>query len=81
MADISGFAEKCMAYIEEFPDASKEECSAAMKEYNRIELDEDTIFYVDHFEVKYYDGIKDGKPYFEWRSIDISGMLLQKQVQ
>ena len=78
MADISGFAEKCMAYIEEFPGATKEECSAAMKEYNRIELDDDTILYVNHFEIKYYDGIKDSEPYFEWRDIDISGILLQK---
>ena len=77
-ADISEFAERCMAYIEEFPDASKEKCSAAMKEYNRVELDEDTIFYVNHFEIKYYDGIKDSKPYFEWRDIDISGILLRK---
>lgn len=77
-ADISEFAERCMAYIEELPDASKEECSAAMKEYNRIELDEDTVLYVNHFEIKYYDGIKDGEPYFEWRDINISGMLLSK---
>lgn len=77
-ADISGFAEKCMAYIEEFPYASKEECSAAMKEYSCIELNGDTVLYVNHFEIKYYDGIKDAEPYFEWISINISGMLLQK---
>ena len=25
-----------------------------------------------------YDGIKDSEPYFEWRDIDISGILLRK---
>lgn len=77
-ADLSGFAEKCMEYEEAFPKASSEETSDAMKEYYRIELDADTVLYVNHFEIKYYEGIKDGKPYFEWRSLNIGAMLLQK---
>ncbi|MCM1251720.1 MAG: DUF4153 domain-containing protein [Clostridium sp.] len=76
--DISEFAKKCMEYIEASPDATKEQDSAAMREYNRIEVDKDTVFYVNHFEVKYNDGIKGAEPYFEWRSVNISGMLLQK---
>lgn len=77
-ADISEFAQKCMEYKKNFPDASVEECSAAMKEHNRIRLDDGSVLYVNHFEVKYYDGVRDAEPYFEWISINISGILLEK---
>lgn len=78
IADISGFVEKGMAYIEEFPYASKEECSAAMKAYNRIVLDNDSILYINKFDVWYRVGIKNAEPYFAWMTIDIDGILLQK---
>lgn len=76
--DISDFAKKCMEYAEEFPGASSIEASNEMKAYHRIELDDNRVLYVNHFEVRYYKGMKDGNPCFEWRSLNISGMLLQK---
>lgn len=76
--DISSFADKCFAYKEEYPDASKEEISDAMKPYQKIVIDDDTVLYLNHFEIRYNDGIKDGKDYFKWSTVNISGMVLSR---
>lgn len=76
--DISDFANRCMAYEKEHPDADEEEFTAAMKPYQKIVLEDDRVLYLNHFEIRYEDGIKDGEDYFEIESVNISGMLLEK---
>lgn len=76
MIDLSGFAEKCFAYKKEHPDSNKEEESAYFKQFNRIEADEDTVFYVNHFEVTYYT-IGGNYENMEITHVNISGMLLE----
>lgn len=78
IADISDFANRCMDYEKEHPDADKEEFSTAMKPYQKIVLEDDRVLYMNHFEIRYEDGIKDGEDYFEIESVNISGMLLEK---
>ena len=74
-ADISKFVEKAIAYEKAYPDASNEQCSEAMKEYSRIELDDNMILYISKFHVMYDDGVRNAEPYFGWCSIDIGGEL------
>lgn len=76
--DISEFAEKCLQYEKDHPDAGEEACSNALKAYNRISIDADTELYINHFEVRYEDGIKDGEDYFSWKDINLGGILLKK---
>lgn len=76
--DLSEFAERCIAYEEEHPDADKEEYSEVMKPYTQIVIDEDTVLYLNHFEVGYRDGIEDGKEIFEVTSVNISAMLVSR---
>lgn len=71
-ADISGFVEQCIA------DALDGECTG-MKAYNCIELDEDTILYINGFDTEYFDGIKNAEPFIKWKYIDINGILLQNK--
>lgn len=78
VVDISDFAEKCMEYGKEYPKADKEITSAEMKQYNRIALDDGRILYINHFELRYSEGIKDGKDYFKWSNVNLGAMLLQK---
>lgn len=40
--------------------------------------DDSRALYLNHFKVRYLDGIKDGEAYFEIVNVDISGMLLEK---
>lgn len=75
--DLSDFANRCMDYKEENPDAGKEQLSEAMRPYNRIVIDENTVLYLNHFEIDYRDGIKDGENYFEVVNLNVSGMLLR----
>lgn len=77
-ADISDFAEKCFAYEKEHPDVTREEMSNVMRPYQEIIIDDDTILYLNYFDIKYKDGIKEGEEYFEWSTINISGMLLSR---
>ena len=49
-----------------------------MKPYTRIDIDEDTVLYLNHFEVNYRDGIEDGKEIFEVSSVNISAMLMSR---
>lgn len=76
--DLSDFAERCMAYEKERPNAGEEEITAAMKPYQKVMLDDGRVLYLNHFKVRWQDGIKDGKAYFEIDSVEISGMLLEK---
>ncbi|MCX4340693.1 MAG: hypothetical protein OSJ72_13735 [Lachnospiraceae bacterium] len=69
---------RCMAYEEEHPDAETEEFTASMKPYQKIVLDDGRVLYLNHFKVRWNDGIKDGKAYFEIGSVEILGMLLEK---
>ena len=78
VADISDFAEKCLAYEKEHSDVTREEMSNVMRPYQEIIIDDDTILYLNSFDIKYRDGIKEGEEYFEWININISGMLLSR---
>lgn len=78
IVDLSDFANRCIAYEEAHPDADKDEYSEAMKPYARMEIDENTVLYLNHFEVDYKDGIEEGKAYFKVSSVNISGMLLRR---
>lgn len=75
--DLSGFAQRCMLYEKEHPDAKTEEYTAAMKPYQKMVLDDGSVLYLNHFKVSWQDGIKDGETYFVIRLVDISGMLLE----
>lgn len=74
--DISDFADKCFAYENEHPDATQEEISDAMRPYQIIVIDDSTVLYLNHFELRYTDGVKDGEEYFKWSTVNVSGMLL-----
>ena len=76
--DISDFAWKVIRYEREHPDAGQEEISQAMKAYNRIEIDSDTVLYLNHFEVRYYEGIKNGHSFFEWDMVNLGALLVTK---
>ncbi len=76
VADLSEFADRCIEYEKEHPDAEKTEFSEAMKPYKKILIDEDTVLYLNHFEFGYRDGMENGQEYFEVTSVNISGMLL-----
>ncbi|MCM1155180.1 MAG: DUF4153 domain-containing protein [Roseburia sp.] len=76
--DISDFARMCILYEREHSDADKEEMSEAMRPYNRIELDKDTVLYINHFEVRYSEGVKYGEPYFEWTRVNLGGILVTR---
>jgi len=76
--DISEFAWKCMLYEKEHPNAGITEMSDAMRENNRIQIDEDTVLYLNHFQIRYSEGVKGGEPYFEWMEPTIGGILLTK---
>ena len=76
--DISDFAEKCFAYDREHPDATKEQISSAMRPYREIVIDDHTVLYLNHFEIRYTGGVQDGEDYFKWSTINISGMLLSR---
>lgn len=78
IADLSDFARRCMSYEKEHPDADEEEFTTAMKPYQKITLDDGSVLYLNHFKVRYQDGIKDGEAHFEIKSVDISGMLLER---
>ncbi len=76
--DLFPFLWRCMRYLKEHPDADQEEMSREMKAYNRIEMEEGTVLYLNHFEIGYQEGISYGKPYFEWTKINLGGMLLEE---
>lgn len=76
--DVSDFAWKCILYEREHPGVDKYEISQVMRPYNRIEIDDDTVLYLNHFEVIYDEGIKYGEPYLEWDMVNLGGILVTK---
>ncbi len=76
--DISDFAWKCMLYEIEHPDADSTQIQDAVQEYNRIQIDENTVLVLNHFEIRYSEGVRYGEPYFEWFRPTISGVLLTR---
>lgn len=76
--DISEFAWKCMLYEAEHSDVDSTEISDAMRNDNCIQIDENTVLYMNHFQIRYNEGVRKGEPYFEWYKPTISGMLLTK---
>ncbi len=77
--DISDFAWRCMLYEVEHPNANSDVISDVMRKENCIQIDENTVLYLNHFQIKYNVGVRCGEPYFEWRKPTISGMLLTKE--
>ena len=78
IVDLSEFANRCMDYENEHSSAGQTEFSEAMKPYTEIVIDSDTVLYLNHFQINYNEGIKDGQEYFEVISVNISGMLLSR---
>lgn len=76
--DIDDFAQKCLAYDKKNPDSDTDEISQAMKPYQTVQIDDNTVLYMNHFEVRYEEEIKDGEPFLGYSNVNISGMLLQK---
>ena len=76
--DLSEFADRCFDYENEHPKAGQIECSEAMKPYMEIVIDSDTVLYLNHFQISYDEGVKDGEEFFEMTSVNISGMLLSR---
>ena len=78
VVDLSEFADRCMDYENEHPDAGQSEFSEVMKPYTEIVIDSNTVLYLNHFQISYKDGIENGEDYFEVTSVNISGMLLSR---
>lgn len=76
--DLADFYEKCLNYMEKAPELNKEKDSAFMKQYNRIELDENRVFYINHFEINFCVTKEKGEERRRIKSVNISGMLLEK---
>ena len=78
VVDLSEFADRCIEYENEHPDAGQTEFSEVMRPYTEIVIDSDTVLYLNHFQINYRDGIENGEEYFEVTSANISGMLLSR---
>lgn len=49
-----------------------------MKQFNRIKVDENRVFYVNHFEIDFCVTKEKGEERRRIKSVNISGMLLEK---
>lgn len=78
IVDIDDFARRCIDYEKEHPDVSQEEISLAMKPYQEIRIDENTVLYMNHFQLKYSEGVKEGEAFSGYSSMSVSAMLLRK---
>ncbi len=76
--DLADFYEKCLNYMEETPELNKEKDSTFMKQFNRIKVDENRVFYVNHFEIDFCVTKEKGEERRRIKSVNISGMLLEK---
>lgn len=75
--DISDFAKKAMAYAQTHPDADKEEISGYLRGFNRIDIGQGRVLYINHFQISFDKGIRDGRDYFKWNGVrNISGIVL-----
>lgn len=75
--DIQDFAKRCMDYEIKHPDADKEEMSDAAKSYNRIPLEDGRELIMNHFQVTYQEGVKNGKEYFSWQDVELGAILFE----
>lgn len=73
--DLKEVYEKALAYELQNPDADKEEFSGYLKQMNKIVVDENTVFYLNHFQIDFYT---QDDQVTEITNINISGMLLEK---
>lgn len=78
IVDIQNFAKRCMEYEIKHPDADREEMSDAAKSYNRIQLDDGRELIMNHFQVTYQEGVKNGKEYLSWQDIELGAILFEK---
>ncbi len=77
--DLSRLYEEVLKYVKENPNASQEEQITFLKERNKIELDDGSVLYINHFQVSWFAEREDGKEVFRLSTgMNISGMLLQK---
>lgn len=76
--DIDDFAQRALAYEREHIHVSQEEISSVMKPYQEIRIDENTVLYMNHFQVRYEEGVKDGESFLGYSNVNVSGMLLRK---
>lgn len=76
--DIDDFAQRALAYEKEHMHVSQEEISSVMKPYQEIKIDENTVLYMNHFQVRYEEGVKDGESFLGYSNVNVSGMLLRK---
>lgn len=75
--DLSSMYEKALEYEEKNPNASEEAYSEYLKQFNKIQVDANTVFYVNHFEIHFYTQIMGEKEVTEITDVTISGMLLE----
>ncbi len=73
--DLKEVYEKALAYELQNPDADKDEVSGYLKQLNKIVVDENTVFYLNHFQIDFYT---QDDQVTEITNINISGMLLEK---
>ena len=52
--------------------------SNAVKPYNRIQMDDGRELMMNHFQVTYQEGVKNGKEYFSWQDIEVGAILFEK---
>lgn len=79
VVDISKLYEEALQFIKENPDASQEEEIEFLKQHNKIELEDGSILYINHFEINWFLKTEEGKEVWKiGAGMNISGMLLQK---
>lgn len=75
--DLQGFAQRCMDYERKHPNVEKDEITDVMRGHSRMVLEDGRVLCLNHFQVTYQDGIKDGKKYFSWQTVELGGILLE----
>ncbi len=78
IVDLSKVYEAAIAYDMENPDGNSEQDSEYLKKYNKIVIDENRVFYVNHFKISYKVEHQGEEVDLEIRNVEISGMLLEK---
>lgn len=77
--DLSEIYEKALEFKKQNPGSGKEEFSEYIKKYNKIVLDDNRVFYVNHFEVKYVTVTSGDETEVKTaKDVNISGMLLER---
>ncbi|MBQ8596721.1 MAG: DUF4153 domain-containing protein [Lachnospiraceae bacterium] len=78
VVDISELYKAACAYAKENPSSAQEEETAFLKQQNVIGLKDGSALHINHFEVSWFTEMVDGEEVWRIRSINISGMLLEK---